>query len=135
MPKPISQSALSTSRPDVMGCAANPIEAGVWTGRDNALALVLIADGQAVADLSGVTRAVVDLDGSQVVDSDLVGAGVIWWNEQESYRGALVDVLKLRLGGQGLTPGVYQNVEVVVYDGNNPNGLIVETGTKITVHA
>lgn len=110
------------------------LAAKVFTGRDNIIRLVLIADGDVLADLSGVTRVVVDMDGgTTVIDSDIAGGGVIWWTDQQSYRGQTVDVLSLQLGDQSIPVGAYSDVELIVYDSTYPNGLRVENAVKITV--
>lgn len=109
------------------------IKAPIYDGADNIISLVLIADGDVLADLSAVTRVVVDLDGSQIIDSDVVGGSVIWYNEQELYRGQLVDVLRLQLGDQGLIPGSYPDVAITVYDAIYTNGLRVENDILFTV--
>jgi len=117
-----------------MGCPET-IAAPIYSGRDNVLNLVLSADGVVLADLSGVTRAVVDLDGgTTVIDSDIAGGGVIWWTDTVSHRGATVDVLSLQLGDQGITAGTYSDVTVVIYDSTYPNGLQVENPITLTMH-
>ena len=117
-----------------MSCSA-PIAAAVYTGRDNVISLVLEADGERLADLSAVTRVTVDLDGGMtVIDSDVVGASVIWWTDQVSYRGALTDVLRLQLGDQSLAVGTYDDVEIILFDVTYPLGLRIETPVRITVH-
>ena len=109
------------------------IAAPVYAGRDNVLTLVLYADGVLLADLSGVTRAVVDLDGgTTVIDSDSA-PGAIWWTDTANHRGQSVDVLTLQLGNQGIAAGTYSGVEVILYDSTYPNGLQVENPITLTV--
>ncbi len=112
------------------------IKAPVYTGSDNIIRLVLIADGDVLADLSAITRVVLDLDGgTTVIDTDVVGAGVIWWTDQDQYRGQTVDVLSLQLGDQGIAVGTYENVALTIYDAIYVNGLRVENDLVLTVVA
>lgn len=109
-----------------MACFAS-VAAVIYNGTDNTISLVLIADGAVLADLSAVTRAVVDIDGTTIIDSDVVGSTVIWWTDSQLYRGQSVNVLRLRLGGQGIAAGAYPDVKITIYDGvNYLNGLRVE---------
>lgn len=118
-----------------MYCAA-PILAGVYSGRDNVISLVLVADGAVLSDLSGVTRVTVDLDsGTTVIDSDIAGSSVIWWTDSEAHRGETVDVLRMALGSEAIAAGTYDDVEIVVYDATYPDGLRVENDIRLTVHA
>jgi hypothetical protein len=112
------------------------IRAPVYNGRDNSIALVLETEAGVLADLSGLTRVVVDLDGgTTVVDSDTATPGAITWTSQELDAGALVDVLRLKLGGEGLVPASYPDVAVIIYDaGDYTNGLRFETEVELTVH-
>lgn len=112
----------------------------VYTGRDNVERLVLF-DRNEPLDLAPVTRVTIDLNGT-VIDSDITGAGVIWWTDQQAYRGQTVTVLSLQLGDQGLTPGNYGDgeddlgpVELVVYDAMYLNGLRIENPIAVTVHS
>lgn len=114
-----------------MGCSA-PIAAPIYTGRDNVIRLVLFQDGDVLADLSAVTRVTIDLGGT-VIDSDIAGGSVIWWTDQEAYRGQNVDVLSLQLGDQGIAAGAYSDVVIVVYDAIYTNGLRLENDIKLTV--
>lgn len=115
-----------------MGCPES-IRDKVFDGRDNVLRYVLYADGDALADLSGVTRVTIDPGGAaSLIDSAVVGSGVIWWTDQAQHRGETVDVLSLKLGGQGVALGTYENVEIVVYDAVYTNGLEVETDIELT---
>ena len=112
----------------------NVIAAPVYSGRDNIISLLIKADGDILADLSGVTRVTVDMDGGvTVLDSDIVGSSVIWWTDSTTYRGETVDLLRLQLGDQGITAGTYDDVAIIVYDSTYTNGLQVENDIRITV--
>ncbi len=116
-----------------MNCYAT-IKSPVYNGSDNIITLVLIADGAVLADLSGVTRVVLDLDGgTTVIDTDVVGGGVIWWTDQSEYRGQTVDVLRMQLGDQNIAAGTYSDVALTVYDSIYLNGLRVENDLVLTV--
>lgn len=106
--------------------------ARVYNGRDNTISLVLLADGVVLADLSAVTRVTVAIGGVDI-DSAIAGSGVIWWTDQAEYDGQMVDVLRLKLGQQGIPEGVYNDTDIVVYDAVYVNGLNVQTPVEITV--
>lgn len=97
----------------------------VYQGRDNAIDLVLLADGEPVA-LDVITRVVLEV-GETTLDSDALGLGVgqpFDPTKSVTYEGASVDALTLRLGGQGLTPGDHDNCRLIVYDPDHPSGLV-----------
>lgn len=117
-----------------MTLCATPISETVYNGKDNVLTLVLDADGAVLVDLSGLTRATVDIDGgTTVIDSDLVASSVIWWTDTVQHLGVTTDVLRLKLGGQSITAGTYTGVDITVYDTTYPNGLQVENNVTLTV--
>ena len=110
------------------------IDATVYNGTDNSFALVLGADGKVLNELDGITRATIAINGT-VIDSDIAGGAVIWWTDQQQHRGQLVDVLKFRLGHEGLTPGEYAG-SVEIYDAAAyVNGLRLENDLAVTVRA
>jgi len=113
-----------------MGCYTT--SARVYNGRDNIISLVLLDDGAVMVDLSPVTRATVEVAGV-LIDSAVSGPTVIWWSEQAEYEGQMVDVLRLRLGEQSIPAGVYNDVDIVIYDGVYINGLRVQTPVEFTV--
>ena len=114
-----------------MPCTASVL-ASIYTGRDNRISLVLFGNGAVITNLAGVTRAVIEI-GGQTIDSDVVGQTVIWWYESVPYRGEDIDVLRFKLGGQGIPAGTYDDVEITVFDSVYANGLQVENDIKITV--
>ena len=99
------------------------------------ISLVLVADGSVLSDLSAVTRVVIDLDGVTTVDSDIAGSSVIWWTDQATYMGSLVDVLRLQLGDQSIAEGEYPDAAVIVYDATYALGLRVENAIEVTVRS
>ena len=113
-----------------MGCYTT--SARVYNGRDNIISLVLLDDGVVLTDLSPVTRATVEVAGV-LIDSATAGADVIWWSQQAEYEGQMIDVLRLRLGEQGIPAGVYNDVDVVIYDSVYIQGLRVQTPVEFTV--
>lgn len=117
-----------------MTCAQQ-ILAPVYRGRNNLLRLVLSHDNAVLADLSAVTRVVVTLDADNIIDSDSVSSGVIWWTDTAQHRGQTVNVLTLQLGAQNIPAGVYDGVQITIYDATYTNGLRVENAIKLTVHA
>lgn len=121
-----------------MTVCAKAISASVYSGADNIIRLVLIADGDVLRDLSAVTRVTVtvtDENGVEtLIDSDVVGGSVIWWTDQQDYRGSPTDVLSLQLGDQGLAAGSYPKTEIKIYDAIYTNGLMVENDLKLTVY-
>jgi hypothetical protein len=125
--------AIAGDRPP--GCTADAVRVPVFNQRDNAAALVLFGDGVVMGDLGHVSRVLLRLDDDTEIDSAQVDSGVISWAERGRYQGAEVDVLALRLGGLGLPAGTFDDVDVVVFDSAHPNGLQIETGVQLTVHA
>lgn len=112
-----------------------PILAAVYTSRDNAIALAVeSAEGGLMTSLASITRVVVTI-GATTIDSAVVGSSVIWWTETMAYRGATVGVIKLKLGGQGVAAGAYDDCSLVIYDSAHAGGLRVENPIKLTVHA
>jgi len=102
----------------------------VVLNRDNEFALFLLSRGVPLADLSDITRVVLEVDG-QTIDSAVVGSSVIWWSDSEEWRpGQLKPVVKFKLGNVGdgeggllLEPGVVHGCKIVTYDAGHPNGL------------
>ncbi|MDJ0792437.1 MAG: hypothetical protein QNJ71_11120 [Acidimicrobiia bacterium] len=116
-----------------MRCLA-AISSPIYNGRDNIITLVLIADGVVVSDLSAVTRVIVELDANNIVDSNTSSPGAIRLTEQALYRGELVDVLRLQLGGEGLTAGEYPDTVLTIFDSADYlDGLRMENNIKFTV--
>ena len=113
-----------------MGCYTT--SARVYNGRDNIISLVLLDDGSVISDLSPVTRATVEVAGV-LIDSLVSGPTVIWWTDQAEYEGQTVDVLRLRLGEQSIPAGVYNDVDIIIYDAIYINGLKVQTPVEFTV--
>lgn len=106
----------------------------VYNGRDNVISLVILENDEPVADLSGLNRVVVTVAGS-AIDSDDVGSGVIWWTDSEDYEGTTVDVLRLRLGGQGIPEGIYTDVCLILFEPATPNGVLYANNIRLTVVA
>lgn len=105
----------------------------VFLERDNAIDLVLLADGTPV-DLGVLTRAVLDL-GEASVDSQVSGWGAgqpFDHTVTGTYQGAAADVLRLSLGALGLTPGSYR-ARLITYDADHPNGLVWASGLPVVV--
>ena len=114
-----------------MGCNAEVL-APIYTGRDNRISLILFGNGRVLVDLASLTRVLVEV-GTQVIDSLIVGQTVIWWYESVPYRGEDVNVLRLKLGNEGLVAGTYEDVKITVFDAVYTNGLIVENEIVFTV--
>jgi hypothetical protein len=110
------------------------IAESIYNGRDNRITLVLYNDESVLTDLSGLTRVTVKLDDTTTIDSDVVGATVIWWTDSITYRGTSTDVLRFKLGGQSITAGEYSSAEVVVYDSTLTNGAQLQSPLKLTVY-
>lgn len=92
----------------------------IYLGRDNAVALLLKAEGVAV-DLSGVTR--IDLKiGSTVITSIDRAAGSIRWAQQDYQTG---EVRIFPAGITGLEASALKRIGyLVVYDATNEDGLV-----------
>lgn len=88
----------------------------VFNSRDNRNDLELREDG-VIKNIVNTTRVVLDLDGSQIADSD-VTPGIFDWTS-EGVNGRLF----MKLGGQGFTPGDY-TPRLVLYDATNVNGIV-----------
>ena len=86
----------------------------VYLGRDNVNALLVSEDGQAT-DLDGVTRIVMNFEGSGVqIDSNLS-------NEYISWSG---NTIELRLGSLDIPPGKYPTT-LVAYDADHDDGQVL----------
>lgn len=99
----------------------------VFLDRDNEFALFLLSKGSPLADLSGIGRVVLEIDG-KTLDSDSLPAGTIWWDETEEWRpGVLKPVVKFKLGTLAdpytLTAGVQRGGRLITYDIDNLNGI------------
>ena len=105
----------------------------VYNGRDNRITLILFGNGEVITDLGAVSRVVMEI-GGQTIDSDVVGQTVIWWFESVQYRGEQTNVLRFKLGEQGIPSGVYDDVKIAIYNPVYANGLMVENSVKITVY-
>lgn len=104
----------------------------VYLDRDNIISLVILEDGEPVADLSGITRVVLTVAGA-VLDSDVVGATVIWWTDQVTYEEQTVDALSLRLGHEDLTPGTYEDGCLVLFNVYNPAGVVYAKNLRFKI--
>lgn len=88
----------------------------VYNGRDNTIDLLLKADGSAV-DLSTVTRMIIkDKNGAWEVDEDDSASA---FDRDTDVTGKVI----IALGDQGITARNYQ-VQLIVYDPNNTNGIV-----------
>lgn len=113
-------------------CAA-PIRVTVYTGTSNDFWLAAeAADGTVKASLADVTRVTL-LIGATLIDSAVVGSGVIWWTDTATYKAATVDVIKFRLGAQALTAGEYADCALTIYDATYTGGQRMATALKVTV--
>lgn len=107
----------------------------VYNGADNSIALALEGeDGAILASLAALTRATLQI-GATVIDSAVAGSSVVWWTDQAVFRRQTVDVLKFRLGHQGLSAGTFENCELTTFDAININGVRYHTPFDVTVHA
>lgn len=113
----------------------------VWLERGNIVEWVVTADGVPVTDLSGLTRAIVCINGIEA-DSDIEGSDVIWWTDSvtdktlcdgTTYTG---DVLRAKLGlVSTFSAGEYSDCRLIIYDSTYTNGLVVSDDLFITVLA
>ena len=93
----------------------------VYDGHDNTIDLILKSDGTA-QDLSTVTKITASF-GDTLVSSEDAAAGAITW-AQDGYD---TGEIRLSLGNQDITPGLYRNVPIIIYDIVNPNGIVWDT--------
>jgi len=87
----------------------------VYLGKDNTIDLLLKADGEA-QDLSDTTRMTLGLDDT-VIDSATSPDAFDW---DTGTTGKLV----LALGAEAIDAGVYKRAVLVVYNADNPNGVV-----------
>jgi len=97
----------------------------VFLASDNALKFILTMglDETVVTDLAYITRIVITING-QDYDSDVLGSGVISWNETTTYEGQLTGYVKLVLGGQAITAGYYTGCVMRIFDAANTQGVV-----------
>lgn len=121
------------------------IQFDIWLDRANIQELVVIdpkpQGGEAVTDLSAITRVVFTAGGYQV--DSAVAATAIWWDDSETRTitkdGAdeafTGDVLKLQVGPElstaGLTAGSYEDCCLVFYDANHVEGAVYADDIEI----
>lgn len=116
------------------------VSENVFDGRENVIDWVLLDDLEPVIDLSPITRVTIKV-GETLIDSDTaIPAGdVIWWTDEQDilWNGEMVttDVLKMKLGGQGLAPGIYNGCVLDVYEPTAPAGVTWITDASIVVHS
>ena len=94
---------------------ATLVTLNVWNTRDNAIKFT-VKDNGAVKDLSAVTRMVLGVGATNVVDTDIEAAGTITWDS--------VGVVTMKLGSLAIADGTYQ-CELVAYDPANTNGVML----------
>lgn len=85
-------------------------------GFDDWADYVLTSDAQPLADLSAVTRVVIDL-GGQTLDSDVVPDFFDWTKMDEG-----VAILSVNFGQAALSATTY-DATIITYDADNPNGV------------
>ena len=90
----------------------------VYKGHDNTIDLVLKSDGVA-QDLSSVTKITASFD-STLVESTDKAAGAITWDQA----GYATGEIRLDLGDQDIAAGRYTAIPIIVYDADNPNGIV-----------
>ena len=94
----------------------------VWTGRDNAADLVLLADELPV-DPTAITRVVLELSETETVDSQTTPAA-FEWPVDLTYGGEDAKGVRVKLGGLGIAAGLYSEAWLIVYDPDHANGLV-----------
>lgn len=98
----------------------------IYLDKNNAIDLILLADGVAV-DLSSVTRMILrDVGCEWEVDSATSAVAFDW--------SAGGGVLSLRLGDETIPPGAY-NCWLIVIDPTNTDGIVWEEQLRLTVIA
>lgn len=112
----------------------------VYNGRDNAIDLVLLADGVAVS-VSLLTRVIVEI-GESTLDSDALGLGageefdntITKAMTSGDLKGQTVQVLRLSLGGESIAAGRHQ-AKLTIYDVDHAAGLVWTEGLPVEVMA
>ena len=117
----------------------------VWLGKGNIAEFVVYADSTAITDLSGVSRGIICIGGTELDSDD--DATLLWWDESvtdktlsngETYTG---DVLRARIGKtSGLLAGIYPSSRISLYGSiggaayNTTTGaLVVSDSIQFTV--
>ena len=117
-----------------MGCV-RPIVQPIYNGTDNVIRLALEGDdGALLASLAAITRVTL-LIGATLIDSDVVGSSVIWWTDTATLEAQSVGVVSLKLGGEALAAGTYDDCVLTTYDATNVNGLRYAPTLSLTVYA
>jgi len=99
------------------------VEATVYNGAGNAIDLQLTEDGVALPDHSLLTRAVLELDGFESLDSDV---------NPEYFDLTQTDKLSILLGSAGIREGRYW-ATLTVYSLEQPDGLVWQPDIKLKV--
>lgn len=90
-----------------------------YLGHDNSIDLLLKADGTAY-DLTNITQMTLTLGSDTSITSDNGAADPIRWNKSGYDTGEV----RLFLGDQSITAGTYRRAYLVVYDNDNPDGIV-----------
>lgn len=93
----------------------------VYLGHDNSIDLILKADGVAIS-LAAVTAMTITF-GTKKVESDNGDADPIRWNKP----GYATGEVRLFLGAEVITPGLYVAAPLIVYDASNDDGVVWTT--------
>jgi hypothetical protein len=121
---------------------ASVIEQTIFAGRNNALRLLLLSDGEPLADLSGLTRAVLKIGDAEF---DSAAGASLRWDVPHTIRrwdadaGAWVDVaaqaIEVAVGtdAQLPPPGRYPGCSLVTFDADHPAGIEWAGATRLDV--
>lgn len=90
----------------------------IYSSHDNIISVVLKSDDVA-QDLSSVTKITASFD-STLVESTDQAAGAITWDQD----GYATGEIRLDLGDQIIAAGRYTAVPIIIYDADNPNGIV-----------
>lgn len=102
-----------------------------FSNRDNEQDVVLLSDGVPV-DPSSISRVVVDVDGTTLVDSQ-VDPTFFQWPVAGTYKGQAVQVIRLLLGASGAPVGEYPAGRLLIYDPDHTNGLVWAEDVLISI--
>ncbi len=102
----------------------------VFQNTDGVFGVFLLKNRKPIENLAFITRVTFEYE-QEIVDTAVAPAGTIWWTDQGEYFGTTADILKFKLGNEGLSDGLKQKCRITVYDAINTNGIVYTDSANV----